>query len=409
MLMPLLLIVIGAQVATSAHPLLMPFNIFQDLSDLGANFSDGEDLFPAIDEEPVPKPGFSLVPLHFFDASQVKPSSANTSALIIHTLPYTRIPKSLTKHTTSNTQEAHADSASSERCDKVDEPISPDNSSNAVRIIPETTSIAMPEEPTVASDAPEESAVPSDMSLSPHSSQRVLDPFQMAINNVDLLEDNQVPDAPLLMGDEESDLTAESDEEIDHSKLCPWHWCETEDFLLVWREGWDDVKKKIWRMEKGIRDFCKNLLVREDADGPRYHKDYVIWQEVTARVETEGLSKFLSVGTQMSAFSGYGAGYYGKRGYDLIDSELQRMLPQDYLAGISFKPLDANVFHHFVFIQIIAMQLIRDDQTLDQRPAIKVLWESSRYGNEKFPLENEESVVKTSAGKRKLEEAGGRT
>ncbi|KAF5333049.1 hypothetical protein D9758_017300 [Tetrapyrgos nigripes] len=435
----------------------MVFNVLQDFSDSEGS-SDDENLFPDPEEVPVPKPGFSMEPLRFLGSSYRK-TSANASEPISHSLPYVRIPKSLPKHSNDNIEDAGLPDVVSETRNKSGQP-QQDHSASSTATPEEPTSLSAPASPV--------------SSHSPH----LLSPEPMALDDDLLFDKENVPPKPLLIGhDAGSDLIdiedgkkldlesdCESERETDHSKLCPWcddvmpdnpskgllrlieevkrlsksqprpgnrfglraqipqfagvclkHRYESEDLLLARQEGWPEkidwnkVKQEIGAMEPGLKSLCEDHQLE---DGSRYRDRFLFWTEVAEKVEEVGLSKFIK--SEMNFFDRYLVGYYGQIGYTLIDSEIKRMFPRDYLQQMPLEPLNAAVFHRFILIPSVAMQLIMLDRGIESWAAIDVLRASSRYGNMTFPLDEEESEGKMDngakrSGKKRKDAENGKT
>ncbi|TFK78344.1 hypothetical protein K466DRAFT_607073 [Polyporus arcularius HHB13444] len=105
------------------------------------------------------------------------------------------------------------------------------------------------------------------------------------------------------------------------------------------------------------------------------HKTYVPHAGIRASMRTLGQAT---------------AGYYGDKGYAIMQLILLQLLRPRFISNpLLVHELDADTFISKVLVPWLAAELIREDRGCTHADALNILFSSSRFGKEAYPLEDE--------------------
>ncbi|KAJ7224210.1 hypothetical protein GGX14DRAFT_350635 [Mycena pura] len=156
---------------------------------------------------------------------------------------------------------------------------------------------------------------------------------------------------------------------------CARHRFEQEHLPAAIRGGWpfepnfSCLFRRILDLGQPLRDMCKNLNQSQFFIAAKQHYG-----------DKVGMCSSLMAQYSTNRSSLHGTGYYGERGFELLETTLRFMFPDSQDLVNKFLPLTYHIALWEILIPEAAIQLIQQDLDIGPEDAISILQQSHTFG-----------------------------
>ncbi|KAK7465386.1 hypothetical protein VKT23_005364 [Stygiomarasmius scandens] len=175
---------------------------------------------------------------------------------------------------------------------------------------------------------------------------------------------------------------------------CARHQWETEQVPLAEKEGWptvvdwEEIERRIVEMRGDLESLLYDSVIDEDGEERSVRELSPFWIKAMKTMERNG-TMANGVRAEFASFETVNPGYYGEVSYALIFFKLHEMFPTSVTCDMTVDPLNLSEFFKYVLIPEVAVRLIMQDQELvgpvGMRIAANIMKESWFYGVGMFP------------------------